>query len=207
MKILTEQRGPKSLVIWSTRMMLVLELGQLAGGGRGWIINAVLWALPSAALTSFLMFLTEHLHTCSLSFPDVLIISPSHPPVSTPLPKTCWALLKVQGVGGAIFLRVKSSVPDYMSFALVFSEIAFFQPYLDFLITSNFHLYFSMSVFPKMKINSVCSCKAFDWCWPCFAPKISSSLRHQICRHKGIQWVLPVPWNKSHPAAKCCGII
>lgn len=42
MKILTEQRGPKSLVIWSTRMMLVLELGQLAGGGRGWIINAVL---------------------------------------------------------------------------------------------------------------------------------------------------------------------
>ena len=43
MKVLTEQRGPKSLVIWSTRMLLVLEeLGQLAGGGRGWIINAVL---------------------------------------------------------------------------------------------------------------------------------------------------------------------
>ena len=36
MKVLTEQRGPKSLVIWSTRMLLVQEeLGQLAGGGGG----------------------------------------------------------------------------------------------------------------------------------------------------------------------------
>ena len=43
MKVLAERRGRKALVIWSTRMLQVLEeLGQLAGGGAGVVINTVL---------------------------------------------------------------------------------------------------------------------------------------------------------------------